>query len=103
MFTKTLLFASLLSSLTFTMPLAAMPLDTGDKPSVTQNTPARVNINQASAEQLADALHGVGIARARAIIELRESLGRFNHIDELLQVRGLSVRILEMNQDLIEL
>ncbi|MCC5854991.1 MAG: helix-hairpin-helix domain-containing protein [Idiomarina sp.] len=67
-----------------------------------EQTP-RVNINTASAEEIAAALRGVGLARARAIIELREKLGQFTDIDQLLEVRGLGIRILNENRERIRL
>lgn len=62
-----------------------------------------VNINVADADELAAKLRGVGMARARAIIELRERLGGFTDIDQLLEVRGLGVQVLNQNRDRIVL
>lgn len=102
MYAKTVVLAFLLFFAASTSLAFATNLNLDESPAPAVET-IRVNINQASAEQLADVLHGVGLARAQAIIELRESIGGFEHIDELLQVRGLSVRIIEMNQQRIEL
>lgn len=63
----------------------------------------KVNINTASAEELAKKLKGVGSTRASAIIELRERLGGFSDIEQLLEVRGLGVRTLNANRHRIEL
>lgn len=101
MLRKTLMFASLISPLVFATPLMAETLQSPVKASAEKV--ATVNINQATAEQLASGLHGVGVARAKAIIELRDKLGGFTDIEQLLQVRGLGVRILENNQDRITL
>jgi competence protein ComEA len=49
---------------------------------------AKVNLNTASAEEL-DALPGVGPATAEAIIEHRETRGRFKSVTDLLEVRGI--------------
>lgn len=108
MLVKTLMFASLLTPIVFVsapVSAASSPVVMAAMQSATQNTvaSAKVNINQANAEQLARALHGVGMARARAIIELREQLGGFKDMEELLQVRGLGVKVLEDNKDRIEL
>ena len=72
---------------------------------VPQETAAmeRVNINTASAEELAKKLKGVGVARARAIVELRDRLGQFSDIEQLLEVRGIGVRTLNANRDHIDL
>ncbi len=62
----------------------------------------RVDLNTATVEQLADALHGVGEAKAEAIVAWREENGGFSHIDELVNVRGIGLRTLERNRDRIE-
>jgi competence protein ComEA len=62
-----------------------------------------VDINTASAEQLAEALNGVGQARAEAIVAYREENGGFEHIDELVNVRGIGLRTVDRNRDNITL
>lgn len=64
---------------------------------------ARVDINTATAEQLAEALNGVGMAKAQAIVEYREQNGGFEHIDELVNVRGIGLRTVDRNRDRIDL
>lgn len=105
MLAKTLMFASMLSPMVFATPVVAETSSLFTTVVTTQNVneTAKVNINQATAEQLARILHGVGMARARAIIELREQLGGFKDIEDLLQVRGLGVKVLEDNKERIEL
>lgn len=58
-----------------------------------------VNINSADMETLARELNGVGSAKARAIIEYREANGAFASIDELLEVKGIGMAILEKNRN----
>ncbi|NDY96747.1 ComEA family DNA-binding protein [Wenzhouxiangella limi] len=60
-----------------------------------------VNVNTATAEQLAEALTGIGEAKAEAIIEYREEHGPFQHPDELVNVRGIGLATLDRNRDLI--
>lgn len=106
MLAKTLMFASLLTPLVFTTPVVAESASLFSVSSASvqsSENAAKININQATAEQLARALHGVGMARARAIVELREQLGGFKDIEDLLQVRGLGVKVLEDNKERIEL
>ena len=62
-----------------------------------------VNINLASAEVLAEALDGVGLAKAYRIIEYREAHGPFEHDDELAAVRGIGEAKVEKNRDVIRL
>lgn len=59
----------------------------------------RVDINTASAEALAEAIHGVGLKRAQAIVLHRERHGAFSSVDQLSQVRGISARTVEKNRD----
>ncbi len=63
----------------------------------------RVDINSASAEQLAEALDGVGPAKSEAIVDYRQENGDFEHIDELVNVRGIGLRTLDQNRERIEL
>jgi len=61
-----------------------------------------VDINNADAETLADGLNGVGASRAEAIIEYREAYGAFQAPEDLLNVRGIGMQILDANRDNIE-
>lgn len=60
-----------------------------------------VDINTATVEQLAEALNGVGPARAEAIVAYREEHGPFGHIDELVNVRGIGLATVDRNRDRI--
>jgi len=62
-----------------------------------------VNINTDSPETLSDLLKGVGTKKAQAIIDYREAHGPFNTIEELLDVKGISHKILEENRQSITL
>jgi competence protein ComEA len=62
-----------------------------------------VNLNTASAEQLAMGLTGVGLKRAEAIVELRTKLGGFTDVNQLLQVKGIGPRMLELNRERLQL
>lgn len=57
-----------------------------------------VNVNSADAETIADELDGVGLARARAIVEWRRKNGEFTSLEDLGRVKGIGTRILEMNR-----
>lgn len=58
-----------------------------------------VNINEASAEELAEVLQGVGPAKAEAIVEYREANGDFTDLDELVNVQGIGIRTVDLNRD----
>jgi len=57
-----------------------------------------VNINTADAETISQELKGIGLAKARAIIEFREQHGAFELPEELLKVKGIGPRVLAANR-----
>lgn len=57
----------------------------------------KVSINRASAEQLAQALNGVGLKKAQAIVSYREEYGPFITLDDLKQVPGMGSALVERN------
>jgi competence protein ComEA len=56
-----------------------------------------VNINSADAQALAS-LKGVGPAKAAAIIAYRDANGPFSSVEELIEVRGIGEKTVEMNK-----
>jgi competence protein ComEA len=60
-----------------------------------------VNINTATSEQLSSQLKGIGKAKAAAIIEWRETNGKFSSLDDLDEVKGIGAGIIEKNKDKI--
>ena len=62
-----------------------------------------VNINTATAPQIAEALDGVGEIRAAAIVLLRDQMGGFTSVDQLLNVSGIGAATLERIRPLIVL
>jgi len=60
-----------------------------------------VDINTGSAQEISAVLIGVGEKRAEQIIELREQLGGFTEIEQLLDVKGIGVKTLEKNRAFI--
>ena len=60
-----------------------------------------VDINSADATQLAKVLVGVGQAKADAIVEYRKANGPFKSADELANVKGIGLKTVERNRDLI--
>jgi competence ComEA-like helix-hairpin-helix protein len=57
-----------------------------------------VDVNTADVVEL-DRLPGVGPARARLIVELRERLGGYSSLEELLEVRGIGPVTLDKLRD----
>lgn len=68
-----------------------------------ENIEITVNINKASAEELADLLLGVGLKKAQAIVEYRNSNGLFEKPSSLLFVQGIGPAIVAKNSDRIRL
>jgi competence protein ComEA len=58
-----------------------------------------VNINTANAETLALEIKGIGEKRAQAIIQYREAHGPFKSVDDLTNIKGIGVKLVEMNRD----
>ena len=70
---RSLLAAALLAT------LAAMPIYASEP----------IDINSASAAQLAAAISGVGLKKAEAIVAYRSTNGPFRSVDELANVSGI--------------
>lgn len=62
-----------------------------------------INLNTASAIDLAEAIDGVGEVRAEAIVALRKQLGGFTKLEQLLEVNGISEATLSRIRSLIVL
>ncbi|KAA1195457.1 ComEA family DNA-binding protein [Photorhabdus heterorhabditis] len=57
-----------------------------------------VNINTASAEELAKALSGIGVKKAQGIVEYREKHGAFTTVEQLQEVQGIGPVFIERNR-----
>jgi competence protein ComEA len=57
-----------------------------------------VNINVASANEIAAALNGVGSAKAQAIIEYRTANGNFTDASQIVDVSGIGPATYEKNK-----
>lgn len=72
-----------------------------DKPLAKRTTTQKVNLNQATEEELAS-LPGFNWIVAQNIIAEREARGGFSRVEDLLVVRGVSQRMLEAVRELID-
>ncbi|HPF27174.1 MAG: helix-hairpin-helix domain-containing protein [Steroidobacteraceae bacterium] len=57
-----------------------------------------ININQADAAALDQALVGVGAEKAKAIVAFRQQHGPFKSVDELALVKGIGPKLIERNR-----
>jgi competence protein ComEA len=55
---------------------------------------AGVNINTAGVEEL-QALPGIGLSKAEAIVKHREENGNFKSTEDLMQVKGIGAKVYE--------
>jgi competence protein ComEA len=62
-----------------------------------------VNVNSASAKELATALKGVGESKAGAIVLYREQNGPFKTLSDLTNVKGVGAATVDKNRENIEL
>jgi competence protein ComEA len=75
--------------------LSALPLSAGAGSPAEKHPPAKpIDLNLATVEQL-EQLPGVGPSTAMAIVRFREKSGRFQRVEDLLAVHGISQSKLE--------
>ena len=58
----------------------------------------QVDVNTADAETISAELNGVGLSKAKAIVEYREKHGPFRSVDDLSLVKGIGERTVEKNR-----
>jgi competence protein ComEA len=59
---------------------------------------AEVNINTADAETISAELNGIGLSKAKAIVEYRKKHGPFRSVDDLSLVKGIGERTVDKNR-----
>jgi len=62
----------------------------------------QVDINTADAETIAAELNGVGLSKAKAIVEYRAKHGPFRSVDDLSLVKGIGERTVDKNRSDIQ-
>jgi competence protein ComEA len=60
-----------------------------------------LDINTATAEQIAQVMTGVGVAKAETIVKDRDANGKFKSIDDLNRVKGIGAATIDKNRDKI--
>jgi len=56
-----------------------------------------VNINKASAQEIADSLNGIGLKKAEAIVVYRKDVGEFSSVDQLNNIKGIGTKTIAKN------
>ncbi|WP_415890371.1 ComEA family DNA-binding protein [Neptuniibacter sp. SY11_33] len=64
---------------------------------------APIDLNTATAEQLAQSLNGIGVAKAEAIVNYRKTHGPFTSVDQLTAVKGIGAATVEKNRSNISI
>ena len=62
----------------------------------------KININQATAKQIARSFKGIGKKRSESIVAYRTTHGAFKNLDELSKVAGLSPRFVKKNAERLQ-
>ena len=57
-----------------------------------------VDVNTADAETISMELKGIGLSKAKAIVEYRKKHGPFRSADDLSLVKGIGERTVELNR-----
>jgi len=76
--------------------ILSIPAGAAEQPAA--ETPAKININTATVDELAQ-LKRVGPAYAARIVEYREQNGPFEKAEDIMKVRGIGSRTWEENKD----
>jgi comEA protein len=61
-------------------------------------TAEKINLNTASIEQL-QSLPGIGPSTAKSIVEYRTKVGKFNRIEEIINIKGIGEKKFEKIKD----
>jgi competence protein ComEA len=83
------------------LPAAAAGEAATEKPDTHAGIEITVNINTASADELATLLSGIGIKKAERIVEYRKENGKFKSAAELQKVKGIGPATVKKNKDRI--
>ena len=82
---------------------SASSSENGPSAAVVADNTQQVNINNATAQELAAALNGVGLKKAEAIVSYREKYGPFTQVEQLKEVPGIGPALYGRNVSRITL
>ncbi|MDH5183196.1 MAG: helix-hairpin-helix domain-containing protein [Gammaproteobacteria bacterium] len=57
-----------------------------------------ININTASAQQIASSLKGIGIKKAEEIVRYRNQHGKFKNANDLTKIKGIGKKTVTKNE-----
>ena len=93
---KILLIGASLVALAGSAPALAASVEKSRSP-VSEQTQQQVNINSASAVDIAKVLKGVGLKTAEAIVAYRDANGTFKSLESIAMVKGIGSKTLKKN------
>jgi len=93
---KILLIGASLIALAGSAPAIAESVKQAGSP-VSEQTQQQVNINSASAVDIAKSLKGVGTKTAEAIVAYRDANGAFKSLESITMVKGVGSKTLKKN------
>jgi len=101
--TQLVALALLLCPVTLAQAQSAKSSDSASAATPAAVSPAdRVSLNTATVEQLIS-LPGIGPSRAQAIVELRQKLGGFKKLDDLMRVKGIGRKTFRKLEPMLKL
>ncbi len=91
-------------SLLMSLPLisAAQETSIDNEPPNSSQHIEQVDINSASAIELAKKLKGIGSVKAKAIVDYRQTNGLFRSIEDLINVKGISSKTIANNYSVLK-
>jgi competence protein ComEA len=99
---KNLLISVVFIELCGSAAVFAAPADQG-RALVAEQVQQQVNINSASAAEIAASLKGVGLKTAQAIVTYRDANGAFQSLNALTMVKGVGRKTVQRNKQHIVL
>jgi competence protein ComEA len=99
---KNLLISAAVIALCGSPAVFAAPAEQG-RALMAEQVQQQININSASASEIADSLKGIGLKTAQAIVAYRDANGDFQSLDALTMVKGVGRKTLKKNKQHIVL